>query len=189
MKELNRYGPENDQLKGVSRRDFMNFCGMMAVGMGLPLGSGARIAKAITNPKRRSSAIWLHGQESAGCRKSLLRTSHPSIEHLLSDLFSLDHHETLNTGFGHQAEAAFKRSIRISTAKTSPHQTGLADVLAIAAMTGDQPPNFALFGIEPGALTTGLVLSRQVADNLGRMVEMVVAELKSIGVDIQPKKR
>jgi hydrogenase maturation protease len=73
--------------------------------------------------------------------------------------------------------------------KTSPHQTGLADVLAIAAMTGDLPPNIALFGIEPKALATGLELSREVAGNLGRMVELVVAELKNIGVDIQPKKR
>jgi hydrogenase maturation protease len=73
--------------------------------------------------------------------------------------------------------------------RTSPHQTGLADVLAIAAMTGDLPPNIALFGIEPMDLSTGLALSREVAENMERMLEMVVAELKSIGVDIHPKKR
>jgi hydrogenase maturation protease len=73
--------------------------------------------------------------------------------------------------------------------KTSPHQIGLADVLGIAAMTGDLPLNITLFGIEPKKLTTGLDLSREVASNLGRLVNMVAAELKNIGVDVQPKKR
>jgi hydrogenase small subunit len=117
MKELNLDGPENDQLKGVSRRDFMKFCGIMAVSMGLPLGAGARIAEAITNPKRRPPVIWLHGQECTGCTESLLRTSHPSIEHLILDLISLDYHETLNVGAGHQAEAALKQSIEENAGK------------------------------------------------------------------------
>lgn len=73
--------------------------------------------------------------------------------------------------------------------KTSPHQIGLADVLGIAAMTGDLPQNITLFGIEPKQLTTGLDLSDEVARNLGRLVDMVAAELKDIGVDVQPKKR
>jgi hydrogenase maturation protease len=73
--------------------------------------------------------------------------------------------------------------------KTSPHQIGLADVLGIAAMTGDLPQNITLFGIEPKQLTTGLDLSDEVASNLGRLADMVAAELKDIGVDVQPKKR
>jgi hydrogenase maturation protease len=71
---------------------------------------------------------------------------------------------------------------------TSPHQIGLADVLCLAAMTGDLPRNITLFGIEPRQLSTGLDLSREVAVNLGRLVDMVVAGLKQIGVDVQPKK-
>ena len=70
---------------------------------------------------------------------------------------------------------------------TSPHQIGLADVLGLAALTGDLPRNITLFGIEPQRLSTGLDLSRQVAVNLGRLIDMVVAELKHIGVDVQPK--
>ena len=73
--------------------------------------------------------------------------------------------------------------------KTSPHQIGLADIMGIAAITGDLPRNITLFGIEPKQLSTGLDLSDVVAKNLERLVDMVVAELKNFGVDVQPKKR
>jgi len=49
------------------------------------------------------------------------------------------------------------------------------------------PKNVTLFGIEPKQLSTGLELSPEVARNLSRLVDMVVAELKDIGVDVQPK--
>jgi len=71
--------------------------------------------------------------------------------------------------------------------KTSPHQTGLSDVLGIAAMTGDLPKHITLFGIEAKQISTGLTLSPEVADNLERLVDMVVAELKNIGIDVRPK--
>ncbi len=72
--------------------------------------------------------------------------------------------------------------------KTSPHQIGLADVMGLAAMTGDLPRHITLFGIEPLQLATGLDLSPQVAAKLEGMVELVVAELKDIGVDVQPRR-
>jgi len=117
MKDQNLAGPIREKLKGVSRRDFMKFCGVMAVSMGLPLGAGTQIAEAITNPKRRPPVIWLHGQECTGCTESLLRTSHPSLEHLILDLISLDYHETLNVGAGHQAEAALANSVKENAGK------------------------------------------------------------------------
>ena len=85
--------------------------------MGLPFGAGTQIAAAITNPKRRPPVIWLHGQECTGCTESLLRTSHPSLEHLILDLISLDYHETLNAGAGHQAEAALENSVKENAGK------------------------------------------------------------------------
>ena len=71
--------------------------------------------------------------------------------------------------------------------KISPHQIGLADVLGIAVITDSMPKNVTLFGIEPKQLSTGLELSTEVARSLSQLVDMVVAELKSIGVDVQPK--
>ena len=71
--------------------------------------------------------------------------------------------------------------------KISPHQIGLADVMGIAIITDNMPQNIALFGIEPKDLSTSLNLSTEVAQNLSRLIDMVVAELKDIGVDVQPK--
>ena len=101
MKKQNLTGPIEEKLKGVSRRDFMKFCGIMAASMGLPLSAGAQIAEAAIKAKRRPPVIWLHGQECTGCTESLLRATHPSLEHLILDLISLDYHETLNVGSGH----------------------------------------------------------------------------------------
>ena len=71
--------------------------------------------------------------------------------------------------------------------KISPHQIGLADVLGLAAITDNLPRNITLFGIEPKQLSTGIDLSPEVARNLSRLVDMVVEELKSIGVKVQAK--
>jgi len=73
--------------------------------------------------------------------------------------------------------------------KISPHQIGLADVMGIAAITDNLPPNNTLFGIEPKHLSTGLSLSTEVEQNLSRLVDMVVGELKTIGINVRVKNK
>src|SRR5208283_127 len=105
-----------NELGGVSRRDFLKFCTIMAASIGLPLGMGAKIAEAVTSAKRRP-VIWLSAQECTGCTESLLRTNHPTLEKLILELISLDYHETLTTGAGHQAEAARIKSMKENNGK------------------------------------------------------------------------
>jgi hydrogenase small subunit len=107
----------NEKLSEVSRRDFMKFCGMMAAGMGLPMSMGPQIAEAAATAKRRPPVIWLHGQECTGCTEVLLRSTHPSLEHLILDLISLEYHESLNAGSGRQAEAALHKSVEENAGK------------------------------------------------------------------------
>ncbi len=71
--------------------------------------------------------------------------------------------------------------------KSSPHQMGLTDVLGVAAITGNLPENITLFGIEPKQLSTGLSFSTEVEQNIHRLVDMVVAELVTIGIKVQAK--
>ncbi|MEW6428169.1 MAG: hydrogenase small subunit [Thermodesulfobacteriota bacterium] len=104
------------RLGNVSRRDFMKFCTVMAASMGLPLEWAPRIAEAVTAPQR-PPVIWLSGQGCTGCTESLLRPDHPTLEHLILDLISLDYNETLNTGAGHQAEEALNHSIEANAGK------------------------------------------------------------------------
>ena len=97
-------GNGNTLLSAVTRRDFMKFCTAVAATMGLPVSMAPRIAEAVTSAQR-PPVIWLSGQECTGCIESLLRTGHPTLEHLIFDLISLEYSETLNAGAGHQAEA------------------------------------------------------------------------------------
>ena len=104
------------QLGGVSRRDFLKFCTIMASSMGLSAAAASEIAAAVASPKR-PPVIWLSAQECTGCTESLLRATHPTLEHLILDLISLDYHETLSTPAGHQAEEARAASIKANKGK------------------------------------------------------------------------
>jgi hydrogenase small subunit len=94
---------------GVSRRDFLKVCSAAAVYMGLPAAMGPKIAEAAT--AKRLPVVWISGQECTGCTETLTRSTHPTLEHLILDLISLEYSETLNTGAGEQAEAALKAAV------------------------------------------------------------------------------
>jgi hydrogenase small subunit len=89
----------------MTRREFLQFCAVLATTLGLPQGADAAIAEAVAT-KKRPSVIWLHFQECTGCTESLLRAEHPTLEKLILDVISLDYHETLFAAAGHQIEAA-----------------------------------------------------------------------------------
>jgi hydrogenase small subunit len=101
---------------GFSRREFLKLCTGAAITLGLPLGAASRIAEAVANPKR-PPVIWLSAQECTGCTESLLRSTHPTLEHLILDLISLDYHEVLTVGAGYQAEEAKAKSIKENKGK------------------------------------------------------------------------
>ncbi len=102
--------------RGLSRRDFIKFCTGVAVMLGLPLGTAEKIAAAVTNPKR-PPVLWLSAQACTGCTEILLRANHPTFEKLILELISLDYHETLNAGSGHQAEESRIRSMKENKGK------------------------------------------------------------------------
>ena len=79
---------------GVPRRDFLKFCGEMAIMLGLASAVTPKIAKALASIKR-PPVVWLSLQECTGCVESILRSSTPSIGDLLLDTISLDFQENL----------------------------------------------------------------------------------------------
>ena len=91
--------------RGVSRREFLEFCGKMGVMLGVGSLFGPRIADALAQQKR-PSAIWLSLQECTGCTESALRTADPTIGELVLDVLSLDFQENLMAAAGDAAEAA-----------------------------------------------------------------------------------
>lgn len=93
--------------RGVTRREFLSFCGQMAAVLGLSQLAVPRIAEALESMKR-PSVIWLQLQECTGCVESFIRSSDPTVGDLLLDVVSLDFMELLMAGAGDAVEQALK---------------------------------------------------------------------------------
>ncbi len=92
----------------ISRREFLKFCGRIAVLLGLSETFIPQIAEAIekTVKNRRPSVIWLEFQDCAGNTESFTRANSPSVGQAVLESISLDYHETLMAAAGHRAEKA-----------------------------------------------------------------------------------
>ncbi|HSG41868.1 MAG TPA: hydrogenase small subunit, partial [Anaerolineales bacterium] len=95
---------------GVSRRDFLKFCSMMAGVLALPSPYLREIEKALET-KQRLPVIWLEMQDCAGCTEALLRATQPTVGQLVLDVLSVDYHETIMAASGNLAEEAKQATI------------------------------------------------------------------------------
>jgi len=96
---------EHAQLKGYSRRDFVQFCTWLAAAAGIEASAVGRVVQAMET-KRRVPVVWFHFQECTCCSESFIRSSHPLVADVLLDLISLDYTETLQAASGQRAEEA-----------------------------------------------------------------------------------
>lgn len=71
------------------------------------------------------------------------------------------------------------------SAKLSPHQIGLPDLLATAELLGQKPRRLVLIGVEPKTLETGIELSDEIKATTDTLLEMVREELMREGVVIE----
>jgi hydrogenase small subunit len=102
---------EHLERAGVSRRDFLAYCGQVAVMMGLGQAFAPKVAEAL-QAVRRPSVVWLQLQECTGCVESVLRTASPTIGDLVLDLISLDYNHTLMAAAGSAAESALQSAMQ-----------------------------------------------------------------------------
>ncbi|MEW6401477.1 MAG: hydrogenase small subunit [Chloroflexota bacterium] len=96
--------------RGISRRDFLKFCSLMAGALAMPRGFAERIEKALSTPARLP-IIWLEFQDCAGNSEALLRASRPTVAELVLDILSVDYHETIMAAAGNLAEEAKEAAI------------------------------------------------------------------------------
>jgi len=90
--------------QGIPRRDFLKFCALTSVAMGLgPTGPQA-VAKALET-KPRLPVLWLHGLECTCCSESFIRSAHPLVQDIVLSMISLDYDDTLMAAAGSQAES------------------------------------------------------------------------------------
>ncbi|MBW1922641.1 MAG: hydrogenase small subunit [Deltaproteobacteria bacterium] len=99
--------------KGISRRDFMKYCGFLTATMGLASSFVPRVAEVFAAPKQRPPVIWLHFAECTGCSEAVLRSMYPWIDELVLEVLSIEYHETIMAAAGHQAED----NLRMATKK------------------------------------------------------------------------
>ncbi len=97
--------------RGVSRRDFLRFCSMMAAAIALPSVFSSRIAEALETAKK-PYVVWLEFQDCAGDTEALLRASKPTVADMLLDVLSLEYHETIMAAAGRQAEKSLQDVVR-----------------------------------------------------------------------------
>jgi len=75
---------------------------------------------------------------------------------------------------------------RFFTSKLSPHQVGIADVMAALALTDESPGETIIIGVEPASLKLGMELSAEVAAAVPRVIDQVIVELRRVGIVIKP---
>jgi hydrogenase small subunit len=101
---------------GVSRRDFVEYCGGLCVMLGVGRSQAPRMVRALLAPQR-PPVIWLQLQECTGCVESVLRTAEPTIGDLVLDVISLDYQHTLMAGAGADVERAMTDSMKANAGK------------------------------------------------------------------------
>lgn len=96
--------------RGISRRDFLDYCRSICVVLGVSSLAAPRVAAAL-QAAQRPPVLWLQLQECTGCVESILRTAEPTIGDLVLDLVSLDYQHTLMAAAGTAAETALSASM------------------------------------------------------------------------------
>src|SRR4026209_642369 len=107
---------EHLESRGLTRRQFLEFCGSLATVLGLNSLMVPQLARALQSV-RRPSVVWIQLQECTGCVESVLRTAEPTIGNLLLEMVSLDYSHTIMAAAGHQAEAALQKAMQDNAGK------------------------------------------------------------------------
>lgn len=91
-------------VRGVSRRDFMKYCGYVAATLGLSEAAAPQIAAAVEKGAKLKPALWLNGGSCTGCTESMAQVDTPDVATIVLELLSLNYFETIMAAAGKQAE-------------------------------------------------------------------------------------
>lgn len=98
--------------KGISRRDFMKYCGMLTATLGLSSSFIGQVADVFAAPKQRPPVIWLHFAECTGCSEGVLRSMYPWIDELVLEILDIAYHETIMAASGDLAEDVLHAAVK-----------------------------------------------------------------------------
>lgn len=103
--------------RGVSRRDFLKFCGSTASVLGLSSAMVPAIAAAVEEASTLTPALWVNGGACTGCSESIAQATYPNVADIVLDLLSLPSIETIQMATGEYAEAATEAAYEANKGK------------------------------------------------------------------------
>jgi hydrogenase small subunit len=103
--------------RGVTRRRFLEFCGAIAVSLGLSEAMIPSVHEALAESVigkaegKLTPVIWLELASCTGCTEALASAETPDVATIVLDLLSLNYAETLSAGAGFSLEEAKEQTI------------------------------------------------------------------------------
>ena len=99
--------------------------------------------------------------------------------------------DAVNTGapYGSLVRIANEEIPAFFQTKLSNHQLGVSDLLALLALKGETPEQVTIVGMVPHSLENKLGLTPEATAGLEGMVQMLVDELKRLGIELEPRSR
>jgi len=106
--------------RGVTRRDFMKYCGSVAAMLGLSEAMVPQIAAAVESAagSKLYPAVWLNGGACTGCTESMAQATFPDIAEVVLDILSLNYIETVMMAQGEDAAKALRDTVEQNEGKT-----------------------------------------------------------------------
>jgi hydrogenase small subunit len=90
---------------GVTRRDFLKYCGGIAALIGLGPAGAADVAVALTSAAKRPVVLYSSFQQCTGCAVQLLQSRTPTVSDLILKQISLEFQDNVSAAAGTAAEA------------------------------------------------------------------------------------
>lgn len=105
---------------GVTRRDFVKFCGSVAAMLGLSEAMVPQIAAAVESAagSKLYPAVWLNGGACTGCTESMAQATNPDVAQVVLDILSMNYMETIMMAQGEAANEALYHTVDANEGKT-----------------------------------------------------------------------
>ena len=98
-------------IRGLSRRQFLEYCGVLATTIGLGQLGVARVAEALETAVKLPLLVWSDFQECAGCTVALLQSTAPTPAQLILQQVSLAYQEVAMAAAGADATKSFDQAM------------------------------------------------------------------------------
>lgn len=92
------------EIRGVTRRDFLKYCGSVAAALGLSEAMAPQIATALEGAPKLMPTLWLNGGSCTGCTESIAQVDTPDVATIVLDYLAANYFETIMAAAGEQAE-------------------------------------------------------------------------------------